>query len=183
MQTLYGPIIGIVGVIVGIIINEFLRRSRRAEEYSSDIFKKRLRAYETLMVLINDGNDVANEVINNVALTPGDRHDLISHAIEPIAKHVDRNVLYIDEYLAAQCVALFMGVEDIPETTEPEKTALLREFYNSRREAKRMIAEDSGIAQINRLFKSINRPKITGPIIERIKELRREQEKKERRDG
>jgi hypothetical protein len=37
-----------------------------------------------------------------------------------------------------------------------------------------MIAEDSGVAKINRLFKSINQSKITGPFIERLRERRKE---------
>ncbi len=36
-----------------------------------------------------------------------------------------------------------------------------------------MIAEDAGIAEINRLFKAINRPKLSGPVIDYMRELRR----------
>jgi hypothetical protein len=181
--ALSGPIIGIVGVIAGTVLNEYLRRNRRAEEYSADIFKRRLEAYEALTGLIGDGSTLATEAIENADLTHDQRHDLISLAIGPIAKHVDRNVLYIDEELAAHCVSLFMGVEDIRDAPESEKPRLLQEYYDTRRETQRMIAEDSGVARINKLFRSINRPRITGAVIERIRELRRERQKLERKDA
>ena len=41
-----------------------------------------------------------------------------------------------------------------------------------------MILEDLGVAKVNRLFRSINRPKITSPVIEGIRELRKEKRKK-----
>jgi len=37
-----------------------------------------------------------------------------------------------------------------------------------------MILEDSGVIKVNRLFRDINRPTISSPVIERIRELRRE---------
>jgi len=67
-----------------------------------------------------------------------------------------------------------MGVEDIPETAGEVREALLRDYRTMRKDAFRMIAEDSGIAEINKLFKVINRPDIGGPLIERIRELRKQ---------
>ena len=175
--ALSGPLIGMLGVVVGTVLNEYLRRSRRVEEYSLDIFKKRLEAYETLMSLINDGSELASEAIDEPDLSPEERHDLVSAAIGPIALFVDRKVLYIDEELGAHCVALFMGTEDIHDAPESEKQQLIDNYYKMRQETYRMISEDSGLAQLNKLFRSINRPKITSPVIERIKYLRQERQR------
>jgi len=175
---LIGPLLGMVGVVVGSLLNEFLRRRRRVEEYSSGIFDKRLRAYEILMGLIHTGSDLAHEVIDSPRLTRDERHELISSAIAPIAAYVDHESLYIDEELGSHCVALFMGVEDIRDAPEPEREKLVRDFYKMRTETYRMIREDSGVEEINRLFRSINRPRITSPVIERIRELRRAQKSK-----
>jgi hypothetical protein len=175
--ALSGPLIGMLRVILGTLLNEFLRRGRRVEEYSSVIFAKRLQSYETLMSLIQEGSEITDEVISNPDLSSEQRHDLISSVIRPIALHVDRDVLYIDGELGAHCVALFMGTEDILDAPESDKQRLLKEFYQMRAETYRMIREDAGVAQINKLFQSINRPKITSPVIERIRYLRREQRK------
>jgi hypothetical protein len=177
LAPLIGPLLGMLGVVVGGLLNEFLRKGRRVEEYSTGIFEKRLKAYEALMSLIHLGSDLAQEAIDNTKLSHTERHELISEAISPIAEFVDRNSLYIDEELGAHCVALFMGVEDIGDAPESEREQLTREYYKSRSETFRMIKEDSGVAEINKLFRSINRPRITSPVIERIRYLRREQKK------
>jgi hypothetical protein len=173
--ALSGPFIGMLGVIVGTLLNEHLRRGRRAEQYSSIIFSKRLEAYETLLTLIHSGSELADEVITNSTLSAKERHSIVSAAIFPIAKHVDLNALYIDDELGAHCVALFMGTEDIHDAPESERAEHLKDYYEMKKETYRMIIEDSGVAQINKLFRSINRPKLTEPLIERIRELRNEQ--------
>jgi hypothetical protein len=176
-MALSGPLIGMLGVVIGTLLNEYLRRSRRVEGYSSDVFRKRLEAYETLMSLIHDGSELARKAIDDPDLSPEERHDLISTAIHPIAQFVDRNVIYIDEELGSHCVALFMGTEDIHDAPQSEKQKLLEDYYKMLQETYRMIREDSGVAQVNKLFRSINRPKITSPVIERIRYLRREQQR------
>ena len=94
-----GPALGMLGVVVGSLLNELLRRGRRAEAYSSIIFEKRLRTYEDLMGLIHRGGDFAQEAIDNASLSYEERHELISKAIGPIAEFADQNSLYIDEEL------------------------------------------------------------------------------------
>jgi hypothetical protein len=171
-------LIGIFGVVVGIALNEYLRRMRRSEEYASVIFAKRLDAYEKLMDLINQGSELAREAIDNPKLSSEERHDLVTSAVVAIAEHVDRATFYINEELGANCVALFMGTEDIHNASEQEKSELLKNYYKMHAETKRMIREDSGVAQTEKLFHSINRPRITSPVIERIRELRAEQARK-----
>jgi hypothetical protein len=179
-STFIGPLIGMLGVIFGSILNEFLRRANRVEEYSSPIFAKRLEAYEVLMSLISDGSKKADEAINSPDLTPEERHNLISSAVLSITGHIDRNTFYIDEELGAHCVALFMGTEDIHDAAETQKQHLLDQYYKRKKDAYRMIKEDSGVMQINKLFRSINRPRITGTVVEAIRELRRGQRKTQR---
>jgi hypothetical protein len=173
--AILAPTAGVVGVLLGALLNEFVRRNNRKELYAPKIFEKRLAAYESLAELIQNGSEVANEVIENPDLTAEQRHDVIATVVMSIAKFMDKNPLYLDKELGAHCAALFMGVEDIYSTKGEEKKALLRKYYGMRTEALRMIREDSGVAQINKLFRTINRPKIGGPIVEAIRELRRNQ--------
>jgi hypothetical protein len=172
-----GPLIGILGVISGTVLNEYLRRRRRVEDYSSAIFAKRLESYESLIALVHTGGEIAEEVIQNVDLSKEERHQLISSVVLPIARHVDDKRLYIDEELGAHCTALFMGIEDIHDATASDQKELLARYYQMKSETYRMISEDSGIAQINKLFNSINKPKLSGPIIQAIRELREQRRK------
>lgn len=126
--------------------------------------------------ILFESHRIANEVIDNTKLSAAERHELISAAIMPIAEHTTRSVLYIDEELGAHCTALFMGVEDLCDLPESERQARLAQFQWDWRETRRMILEDSGVIKVNRLFRDINRPAISSPVIERIRELRREQE-------
>jgi hypothetical protein len=174
VSPLIGPILGMIGVVVGSLLNEFIRRRRRVEEYSSIIFEKRLKAYEELMTLIHRGSDLAREAIDNADLSHSERHDLISDAVGQIAEFVDRNSLYINEELGAHCVALFMGVEDVRDSPEATREDLALAYYANLRETFRMIKEDSGLTEINKLLRSINRPRITSPVIEAIREVRRD---------
>jgi hypothetical protein len=180
LSALATPLIGIFGVLVGIALNEYLRRRNRVEQYAVAVFQKRLGAYEKLADLINNGSEIAGEVIDNPKLSKEERHNLISSIIIPIAEFTDKNRLYIDEDLGAHCTALFMGVEDIYDATKEEKEALLKSFYSMRTETYRMIKEDSGLARINSLFHSINRPLLSSPVIDRIRHLRSERRSKEK---
>lgn len=175
MLQLLLPYIGtLVGVALGAFLNEFIRRGRRVEQYSSVIFEKRLEVYERLMGLMQSGYELATEAMDADELSAEDRKGLVSTAILSIAQFTDENVLYLDGELGAHCVALFMGAEDIhdmpDEEGQPAKLRLMRQYADT----KRMIVEDSGVAEVNKLFKTINKPKITSPVIERIRELRRQ---------
>ena len=89
-----------------------------------------------------------------------------------IARHGDRHRLYLDEELRGYCTAVFMGAEDILDAPEADREELRADMNKGVSEAYRMIAEDSGIAEVDKLFKAINRPRIDGPFIDRLRELR-----------
>lgn len=170
-------IIGLISLIIGAVLNEFLRRKNRREFYAPQIFDKRLKVYEQLLEKIQNGYTVATEVIENGELTQQERHELISSVIHDIAQFTDTNYLYIDEDLAVHSVALFMGVEDIYVSSEDIKQEKLSNFFRMRREALRMISEDSGVSEINKLFKSINKPKIDGAVIRYFRQLKKRNNK------
>ncbi|MCW2368907.1 hypothetical protein [Sphingobium sp. B11D3D] len=157
--------IGIVGVIVGALLNEFVRRRNRRELFAPSIFEKRLAAYEGLMEQISQGSNVAEEVIQNYNLTKEQRTELIGVVVHSIAEFTEKHRLYLDEDLSVHCMALFMGVEDIHDASTGNQQELLANYRQMRKEALRMAVEDSGVAEINRLFKVINKPKIDGALI------------------
>jgi hypothetical protein len=175
LSGIISALIGVLGVVGGVLLGELVRRRQRAEQFASVVFSRRLEVYEQLLGLLRDGEAIADEVIQNGNLSGEERHALISSVIFPIAAHVDGHMMYIDEYLGAHCTALFMGVEDIADLPEAERKQQIDHHRRSRANTRKMILEDSGVAVINRLFKTINKPTITSPLIERIRELRREQ--------
>ena len=102
-------LIGLGGIIVGILITEYFRRRNRVEVYSQKIFDKRLQIYEELFSLTQHGNDVATQLIDDVSLSKDERLNLIGDEIMNIAEFIDKNEIYIDKYISAQCMYIFNG--------------------------------------------------------------------------
>jgi hypothetical protein len=46
-------LIGLLGVLVGLFVNEHFRKTNRIENYSSTVFEKRLKIYEELMAIVD----------------------------------------------------------------------------------------------------------------------------------
>lgn len=170
---MWTALIGIFGVLLGAILNELLRRNRRIEAYTVRVFDKRLDKYEELMAHLQAASEIATDVMENPEYTQEQRHELISAAIWPIAQFTSDNELYIDPELALHCFATFMGAEDIQSLKDPqeqeERSQEIRDMYVN---AKRMIREDSGIAEIDKLFKTMTKPRLSSPIIERMRYLK-----------
>nr|WP_321509306.1 hypothetical protein [uncultured Celeribacter sp.] len=166
------PVIGLVGVVVGVLLNEFMRRRNRRELYAPKIFEKRLAAYEGLLEQIHQGSKVEEEVIESDDFTAEQRHALVSVVVLGMAEFIEKSRLYLDEDLTVHCMALFMGVEDIHDAGEQDRQELLDHYRQMRKEALRMAAEDSGVAEINRLFKAINKPKIDGELIRYFRKVK-----------
>lgn len=169
-------LIGLVGVVLGLLISEFFRRRNRVEFYSQRLFERRLEAHEKLLALLNTASTIAREVVSNNELTKEERLDLISLAIHGLAKHVDDQPMLIDPFVGAHCTAVLMGAEDIADLTDPiEREAETAVLWRSLRDAKAMVRREAGADEIDRHFRAISRSKPSSPVINRIKELMKDQ--------
>lgn len=167
MPPIEAALIGLVGVLLGILINEILRRKNRIEGYAARVFDKRLEIYEGLYERIGVAGEVAIDLIENPEYSSEQRHELVSTAIHAIATWCDTNDMYINEELTVHCVPLLMGVEDIYEIADAEeKDDRIKQFREDFRRAKKMIRKEAGIEDIERMFSSIVRPKRSSAIID-----------------
>lgn len=168
-------LIGLVGVLIGILLNETLRRRNRIENYSAKVFEKRLTIYEELFELIRAYSGVADEVIENENLTKEERHQLVSEAIHSVAGFSDENELYLNEEIIVHCVPLMMGVEDIFYIEDENgKKKEIQKFQDNLLAAKRMIRKESGIQDLDNLFGSITKAKHSSPIIDYYRNKKKE---------
>ena len=172
-----GAIIGIVGVVIGILLNEMVRRVNRKELFSEIVFNKRLEAYEYLLELIDEGQSVCCEIIDNPKLTGEQKHEMVSNMILPICEWGDKKRLYLDEEIAVHCMTLFMGIEDVDFSNKESKEDYLKKYNTNLIKARKMIYEDSGVAKTNKLFKSINKPKIDSDVIDYLRTIKKEHSK------
>ena len=173
-NVIIAAIFSLIGIVIGVIFNELLRRKNRIENFSSTIFEKRLNIYEQLFKKVQEDYSIISDIISNPSYSKEECNTIISSIIYDLACFGDENNFYIDKDLSAHCTALWMGVEDIcPIIDENERKKVLCEYNEKYKNTIRMIEEDAGIYQLKNLFKSINKPKFESPIIDLLNELRK----------
>lgn len=168
-------LIGLTGVLLGILLNELLRRKNRIEGYAARVFDKRLEVYEGLYERVSACSQVAADVIENADYSSEDRHAIVSAAIHEIAGWCDKHDMYINEEITVHCVPLLMGIEEVHDIPDVEKKEQrIRQFRESLVDAKRMIRKEAGIADIERVFTGITKPKHSSPVIEYYRTKKKE---------
>lgn len=169
METL----VGLLGVVVGVLLNEYLRRGRRIEGYSLPVFERRLAAYAALMRLVDSLSSVAGDVLETNTYTAEERHAIVSAAVLEVADFCDRNQLFLDEELTVHCTTLLMGLEDVSDSKSQAGREFADHLFEQLRNAKRMIRESSGVSQVDRLFRRVAKPKLRSPVIDYYNRVRR----------
>ena len=179
METAF---VGLLGVLIGLLITEYFRRRNRIETYSSRIFDKRIQIYEELYSRINACTEIISDLIESPEFSKEERHDIVSTAVLTLAKYSDENSFYLNEHIVVQSMTLMMGVEDIYyiKATD-EKEQEIQRVWKHLHDTKNMIKKESGIEELNKLFKSIIRTKHKSDIIDYYNELQSEQRKQEKK--
>jgi hypothetical protein len=166
-------LIGLSGVLLGIFINEILRRRNRIEAYAGRVFDKPLEIYEGLYQRVAKLGPLATDLIENSSFSHEERHQIVSAAVLDIAGWCDDNDMYINEELTVHCVPLLMGIEDAYDMKdEAAKQKAIAQFRENLRAAKTMIRKEAGIEGIEKLFSRITKPRRNSPIIEAYREER-----------
>lgn len=167
-------LIGLAGILIGLLINEHFRKANRIENYSSRIFDKRLEIYEELMRLVDEKSSLVTEVVENPELTKEEAHSICQPAGLEVMEYCDANQLYLNEEITVHIGATFVGIADIIDSDDDEyKQTEIQRFRQSVGSAKQMIKSESGIEELNQLFKKITKAKHTSPIIEYLRELKK----------
>lgn len=167
-------LIGLAGILIGLFINEHYRRTNRIENYSSRVFDKRLEIYEELMQLVHEKSLLVTEVIESTELSKDKAHSICQPAGLVIAEYCDANELYLNEEITVHIGATFVGVGDIIDSDDNEyKKTQIQKFRQSIGSARQMIKAESGIEELNELFKKITKAKHSSPVIEYFRELKK----------
>ena len=173
-----GALLGFAGLLIGVLGSEYFRRRSRIEGYSKEIFLKRLEVYEVLYEKLNDADDLAsefekedigeNDVQNLVALT----HALVLDT----AQFGDRNGLYINEEIFVQCMGTLMLIpsEGTPEELQTFRNEEAKSFRESSHATKQMIKEETGLGELERLFRGITRAKHDSEYLRYFRAKKRE---------
>ena len=167
-------LIGLAGILIGLFLNEYYRRTNRIENYSSRVFDKRLEIYEELMRLVHEKSSLVVEVIESDELSKEEAHSLCQPAGLDIMEYCDANQLYLNEEITVHIGAAFVGIADIIDSDNNEfKETELQRFRKSIGSAKQMIKAESGVEELNDLFKKITKAKHSSPVIEYFRDRKK----------
>jgi hypothetical protein len=167
-------LVGLLGVIVGVLINEILRRKSRIESYASRVFDKRLEIYEGLYERVAACSEIANNVTRNKDYSFEERLIAVSDGVHSIVEWCDIYNMYLNDEIVVHCCPLLMGMENVYDLEdETEKKIALERFYKNLRNAKEMIRKESGVEDINKLFSKITKAKHSSPIIKYYREKKK----------
>jgi len=169
-------LIGLFGLIVGIILSEYFRRKRRIENYSSRIFERRLTIYEEFFNKIHEATSIHSDMFADHNLSNEKKNDIAVTAGLSLMKFCDDSKFYLNEEIIVHCGATFVGVSDFfEETDESKKEQIKKDFFEGIRDLYEMIKKESGINQIDNLFRSITKAKHQSHIIDYYKEIKSKQ--------
>jgi hypothetical protein len=169
-------LIGFFGIVFGILLNEYFRRKNRIEDYSSQLFEKRIKVYEGLMARIHNSSHVISDLFDDEETPEEIKIHLAFEEGLKVAGYADKYQLYLNEDISVHCGAAFVGVGDIFEIDdEEERKNRIDSFYTDIREAKLMIKKESGIEEINKLFQTMTKTNHKSPIIEYYHKLKDKQ--------
>lgn len=167
-------LIGLLGVLMGLLINEHFRRHNRIEAFSSRIFDKRLEIYEKLMALLDNAAGIIEEVLENDDLSKYEKNAICHPTGLELMEFCDANQLYLNDEITVQIGGTFANVADIIDIEDPDDKAneILR-FRRSIGDTKKMIKAESGIQELNNLFLRITKAKHSSPIIDYYRSIKK----------
>lgn len=166
-------LLAIASLLLGVALNELIRKNNRIESYAPAIFQKRLGIYEALWEKLKQGREVAQSVIEDTNLEAEQRHKYISEVVMDIAEFGDENDLYLNEELDVHVCTLFMGVEDIQaEQDDVARQNLISNFNENFHAARAMIRAEMGLKQMDKLFQSVTKAKHSSSVIDYYREAK-----------
>lgn len=178
-DAIIGALIGLIGLLLGSTGNEYFRRRSRIEAYSKEIFLKRLEVYEVLYRQLDVAAKLAGDFERYQAVDSVNLGELISrtHALVlETARFADEKGLYINDEIFMQCMLTLMSLPS--EGTEAELQEFKNEggkrFWGDSKATKSMIKEETGLGELERLFRRITRAKHDSEYLEYYREKKRQ---------
>lgn len=167
--------ISIVSVVVGVLLNEYFRRKSRIENYSQQVFDKRLEVHEELYQKVEDCYQKAQALIGNEELSPEEKHEVWSEVILNLTSFCDQHGLYLDERVVVHCTTTFVGVDEIASEQDSDaRDERISQMERNYRKAKEMLREVTGLREIEDSFQSVSNAEIDSDYVQLFEELKAE---------
>jgi hypothetical protein len=167
--------VGLIGIIIGIVFSEILRRLNRSEIFASQIFSERLRVYEGLYDIVHHFPETISAVSDPEKLSFEEARRMVSEAIGVCGRYCDKNSFYLDDESAIQSMTPLMGLEDIrniQDFEEREKQA--QEIRDEVLKTQKMKRDKSGMTKIDKFFRKTHKSDIKSDALEYWRKIRTE---------
>jgi len=169
-------LIGLLGIFIGIAINEYFRRKSRIERHSSYIFEKRFHVYEKLLKHISRVYDQFDELYENKELSFDDKLNVSNGFNFEVLRFMDDHFLFLNESITIHISMTLIGSEEIftKENSEDKRTKAMDEFREELRDVKLLIKDECGISSLNNLFSKITKSNPKSKYIDYYQKLKKE---------
>jgi len=155
--TVLSIIIGPVGVIIGIIINEKFRQKEKKLIFSEKYLSRKVEINEQLYHFLREAqNDWADIIKNKNPTNKNDINDLYSYIVLKIANFIDENNLYVNNIISSHIMFILAEFMDYPEMSEKDKKAYIAETNLSWHKIFNAIREDLGFDRIDKELKDLS---------------------------
>jgi hypothetical protein len=168
-------IVGLLGVLLGILINEYFRRNARIEKYSEVIFDKRLSIYENFFKELSKASSLVTELLDVTNLNIDEKKEIAFHAGLKLLEYTEEHKFYINEEITIYCSMVFIEASNIFEEQIDE--AKLADFRQGVMDASLMIRSESGLTEMDDFFKTITKSTPGGKLIEGYRAIKKHHEK------
>ena len=171
-------LIALLGLLTGILLNEYFRRRNRIEAYSAKVFERRLEVYEGLMKAIREAESIINDLLEDKSLPKKDRHTIAFQAGLKVMEYTDEHSFYLNDEIIVHAGAAFVGVGDLIKMAKGnERDEAIGDFRKMLVTAKDMIRAESGMKEIDQAFRTVTKAKHTSPVIEYYRKLKQERDR------
>jgi len=158
MEALGQSLFGVACVLLGIGLNEWVRRSNRIETFAGTVFKERFDVHVKLWNTIRDAKPTADQIIKDSTLSPDARHELLSGLVWRVLDFCDENSLYLNEEVTVHCCTVFMGIEDISSESDAKKRdEMIAHFEEGYQKAREIVREETGLKRMDGLFRKVTK--------------------------
>lgn len=161
-DTLLGALIGFAGLILGLVSNELLRRRSRIEQYSQEIFLRRLQVYEGLYQKLRATSNVVYALEKDPSENWSNILDESSSVFLDLARYTDECKLYLDEEVVMHCYLTALVLPTRSETLAQFQEGMdekIKEYWENMQIATLLIREETGLSELNKLYRHITKPK------------------------
>ena len=181
MGALGQPLFGVACLLLGIGLNEWIRRSNRIEAYAGAVFKERFDVYVKLWEIIRDAKPRADGIIKDSALSADARRECISELVWQVVNFCDEKSLYLNDEVIVHCCTVFMGVEDIPAEPDAKKRdEMVAQFEKGFQKVKEIVRAETGLTRMDGVFRQVTKARYSSEVIEYFRKLHKERRTRNR---